>query len=118
MADLVVGLDPELALTPEEMLEAAVAWSRRRDERWREVLSAMVECARSGTCEPAGLDGLLVAGKTGTVGFEGSRRTQAWFAGFAPAEAPEAAVVVFLESGRGREAAALAGDALRWYFRR
>jgi cell division protein FtsI/penicillin-binding protein 2 len=45
----------------------------------------------------AWVDGMNVAGKTGT----------AFFVGYAPAETPEIAVVVFLAQGRGLDAAAI-----------
>jgi penicillin-binding protein 2 len=43
--------------------------------------------------------------------------THAWFVGYAPAEEPEIALVVFLERGTGAgDAAPLAGKILRHYF--
>jgi penicillin-binding protein 2 len=44
---------------------------------------------------------LRVAGKTGTSSSDEGQWTHAWFAGFAPAEKPAIAIVVFLEKGRG-----------------
>ena len=43
----------------------------------------------------------------------------AWFAGFAPAQAPEIVVVVLLDQGRGgTDAAPIAGEIFRAYARR
>ncbi len=77
------------------------------------------ECVRSGTGRAAALPGIRIAGKTGTAtALDGSRATHAWFAGYAPVQAPEIAVVVFLERGTGaHDAAALAGKIFRYYFR-
>lgn len=47
-----------------------------------------------------------VAGKTGTVPAAQGAWTNAWFAGYAPAENPEMVLVVFLEQGHGGSNAA------------
>ena len=76
------------------------------------------ECVRLGTCQAAAVSGIRVAGKTGTAtALDGTGATHAWFVGYAPADSPEIAVVVFLERGTGaRVAAPLAGEILRHYF--
>jgi penicillin-binding protein 2 len=52
---------------------------------------------------------MKVAGKTGTSPAEDGAWTHAWFAGYAPANEPKIALVVFLEKGHGgSEAAAVA----------
>jgi cell division protein FtsI/penicillin-binding protein 2 len=51
-----------------------------------------------GTGKHAKLEGVLVAGKTGTAE-NAHGRTHAWFAGFAPFDDPKICVVVFLEHG-------------------
>jgi cell division protein FtsI/penicillin-binding protein 2 len=53
---------------------------------------------------------MKVAGKTGTAPAEEGPWTHGWFAGYAPAENPEIALVVFLEKGHGSDAAALASQ--------
>jgi len=80
--------------------------------------SALIECVQSGTGQAAAVAGVPVAGKTGTAtSAGGSKATHAWFVGYAPANDPEIAVVVFLERGTGaRDAAPLAGKILRHYF--
>ena len=47
-----------------------------------------------------------VAGKTGTANASEGAWTHAWFAGYAPSDNPEIAVVVFLEKGHGGSEAA------------
>ena len=51
-----------------------------------------------GTGNKAALEDLRVAGKTGTAQTS-TDKTHAWFVGYAPAEDPKAALVVFLEYG-------------------
>lgn len=70
-----------------------------------------------GTSAAAKLPQLTVAGKTGTSSAYFGVKTDAWFAGFAPYEKPEIAVVVFLEDGRGAmEAAPIARQVFVSYF--
>jgi penicillin-binding protein 2 len=63
--------------------------------------SAMYGMGRLAT--PAGIS---AAGKTGTAAADEGAWTHAWFAGYAPADAPEIVLVVFLERGRGGTSAA------------
>jgi cell division protein FtsI/penicillin-binding protein 2 len=86
---------------------------------WGTLADGLEECVSVGTCQAAAVPGVRVAGKTGTAGLsDGSGFTHGWFVGYAPADAPEAAIVVFLPRGTGaRDAAPLAGDILRAYFR-
>ncbi len=51
-----------------------------------------------GTGRYAAVEGLMVAGKTGTAETS-QEKTHAWFTGFAPAKDPKVALVVFLEYG-------------------
>lgn len=63
-------------------------------------LTAMMEnVVREGTGTAAALSstGVTVAGKTGTAESSDANRNQAWFIGFAPAEAPVVAVAVVIE---------------------
>jgi cell division protein FtsI/penicillin-binding protein 2 len=80
--------------------------------------AALVDCVQSGTAYEAAVPGITVAGKTGTAtALNGTGITHAWLAGYAPADQPEIAVVIFLERGTGaRDAAPLAGKILRHYF--
>ena len=53
-------------------------------------------------------NGVRVAGKTGTANSDEGAWTHGWFAGFAPADKPKFVLVVFLEKGRGSDAADIA----------
>lgn len=97
-----------------------------KSEMWKEALipevaaqlkSMMIQVVKSGTGTRAAVDGVEVAGKTGTAqfGVEG-RDTIAWFIGFAPANNPRIAVAVVVEGAGdsrnetgGRLAAPIAG---------
>jgi cell division protein FtsI/penicillin-binding protein 2 len=78
------------------------------------------DCVEKGSCHAAAVPGVTVAGKTGTApALDGSRVTHAWFVGYAPADAPEVALVIFLKRGTGgADAAPLAAQILRQYFAR
>jgi cell division protein FtsI/penicillin-binding protein 2 len=56
----------------------------------------------------ANIEGMEIAGKTGTASSQKSARTHGFFVGYAPAEKPEIVVEVFLEQGNGEDAAAAA----------
>ena len=76
------------------------------------------DCVDDGSCHAAGVPGVAVAGKTGTAPtMDGSHVTQAWFVCYAPVEAPEVALVIFLKRGTGgADAAPLAARILKRYF--
>jgi cell division protein FtsI/penicillin-binding protein 2 len=76
------------------------------------------DCVKFGSCRAANVPGMNVAGKTGTApALDGSRVTHAWFVGYAPAEAPQVALVIFLRRGiGGANAAPLAAQILKQYF--
>lgn len=80
------------------------------------VLAGLEGAVDFGTAQAARLEGIRVAGKTGSVRtFSGGRG--AWFAGFAPSRSPEVAVTVFVAgSSGGADAAPIAGQLLHRYF--
>ncbi len=96
------------------------------------VREGMVAAVERGTAVRAQIPGIRVAGKTGTAEFCddlalrmrlcSSRQlpTHAWFVAFAPAEAPEVAVLVFIWNGGegSQNAAPVARQILEAYFRR
>ena len=63
----------------------------------------MVSTVENGTAAPAAIDGVSVAGKTGTAQSSEERSPYAWFTSFAPAENPRIAVAVMVQkSGTAR----------------
>jgi len=76
----------------------------------------MVDAVAVGTAGGGAVEGVVVAGKTGTA--ENPGQDHALFIGYAPADAPEVAVAVVLENrGHGGAAAApVAGRILSAYF--
>jgi penicillin-binding protein 2 len=101
------------------------------DENWSLVVQGLEGAVAHGTATGAQVDGVRVAGKTGTaqfcdnialetgicgVGLE--QPTHAWFMAFAPVEAPEIAVLVFVYNGGEGSTVAVpvAQEILDWYF--
>lgn len=90
--------------------------SKAQPEQWRiatrattasELNTMMQNVVNAGTATNAALQGIQVAGKTGTAE-KGDGTNLAWFIGFAPAEDPQVAVAVVIEDTQstGGEAAA------------
>jgi penicillin-binding protein A len=93
-AEWVTAIEPATALTLNEMMQRVVT---------------------SGTGTGAAIEGVKVAGKTGTAE-RGDGTNLAWFIGFAPADDPRVAIAVAVEdtySTGGAEAAPLAALVLR-----
>jgi peptidoglycan glycosyltransferase len=68
-----------------------------------QVTQMMRNVVEEGTGTPAQLNGITVAGKTGTasIGVPGSNLTEPWFIGFAPVNDPKVAVAVTIDQTRG-----------------
>lgn len=66
-----------------------------------ELTAMMVSSVESGAASGAQLDGVSVAGKTGTAENDVDDPYTLWFTGFAPAENPQAVVAVVLQDGAG-----------------
>ncbi len=84
-----------------------------------QITTMMIDVVANGTGTAARIDGIQVAGKTGTAQQPGGA-PHAWFVGFAPADAPQYAIAVIVERGGdlgdeatgGRVAAPIARDML------
>ncbi|RJP57496.1 MAG: penicillin-binding protein 2 [Candidatus Auribacter fodinae] len=91
------------------------------EDTWRIIYHAMEEVVqhRYGTGMKARVEGIPVAGKTGTIqlGTPENRRHHAWFVGFAPSDDPQIAVVVLMEDARsgGTDAAPIASKIIEFY---
>lgn len=79
---------------------------QRKPEVWKEAVDKnvaqlieeyMIECVETGTGTGAKIEGVTVAGKTGTAQNEKEGFEHAWFVCYAPAENPELAICVMQE---------------------
>ncbi|WP_322801545.1 penicillin-binding protein 2 [Thermoflexus sp.] len=125
----IAGPDGNLlkAFQPEVMGRLPIA-----PEHLTVVRDGMVAAVERGTAVRAQIPGIRIAGKTGTaefcddlalrMGLCSGRRlpSHAWFVAFAPAEAPEIAILVFIWNGGegSQNAAPVAREVLEAYFRR
>jgi cell division protein FtsI/penicillin-binding protein 2 len=112
----------DMTVTPLEMLAAYRNLALRRTaadttEAERTVFTGLEESTGYGMARLASVADVKVAGKTGTSRTDQGSWTNAWFSGYAPADKPQIAVVVFLEKGTGPgDAAVLGGEIFRaWY---
>jgi cell division protein FtsI/penicillin-binding protein 2 len=111
----------EMRVTPLEMVVAYRNLAARRllvSDRGDQPIFAGLEAATEyGMARLAAVKGVKVAGKTGTARSDQGTWTNAWFAGYAPADKPQIAVVVFLEKGTGPgDAAPLASEIIQaWH---
>lgn len=108
-------------VTPLELLEAYRKLALRRRE-WRSgpeatVFAGLADSVAYGMAHAASVADMSAAGKTGTASSEDSLRSHGFFVGYAPADRPEIAVLIYLENGRGMDAAALARPIFSAYAR-
>jgi peptidoglycan glycosyltransferase len=92
-------VSPSLAITqpftPEELGRPV------SDKTASEVKAMMVSSVNSGAARNARIEGVDVAGKTGTAQNGVDQPYTLWFTGFAPASDPKVAVAVVIENGGG-----------------
>lgn len=82
------------------------------------IKSGMVAVTTRGTAKKYFEDiPIKVAGKTGTAQTDTNKANQGWFAGFAPADKPQIAILVFLEDGESSSyTLPIVTEILRYYF--
>jgi len=82
----------------------------------RSALAGVVSAG--GTAASSRIEGVVLAGKTGTAQNGTTKGDHAWFVGFAPAEKPEIVVAVMLEfGGHGTRAARIASAIISHYLK-
>jgi cell division protein FtsI/penicillin-binding protein 2 len=110
-----------IEVTPLELLEAyrKLALRKRNGDIGKDapVFDGLEHSVAYGMARAANVDEMKVAGKTGTAAWRTNPRTHGFFAGYAPAEKPEVAIVVFVQQGNGADAATLAQTVFAEYAR-
>jgi cell division protein FtsI/penicillin-binding protein 2 len=112
-----LGVDG-IEVTPLELVRAyrwlGLEFAGHAETHATEVVSEGIrDSASFGMAGAAGLGGVAVEGKTGTASSMAGGRTHGWFVGLAPAQNPKVALVVYLPTGHGSDAAAVAGEILQ-----
>jgi penicillin-binding protein 2 len=101
-----------IEVTPLELLEAyrKLALRRREGTTGAEtpVFAGLADSVAFGMAHAAFVADMRAAGKTGTASSTDTARSHGFFVGYAPVDKPEIVVLVYLENGRGMDAAALA----------
>jgi peptidoglycan glycosyltransferase len=98
MVDRVIGPDLSVQQTFDD-----TEFGRALDaDLAEEMVAMMVANVQDGAASGARIDGVDVAGKTGTAENGSSEPYTLWFTGFAPADDPQVAVAVVVENGGGQ----------------
>ena len=97
LADRVVARDGRVR----ERLEPTKATEVLKPQTARQVGQMMANVVKEGSGTAAALEGIPVAGKTGTAEVDGRTSNQAWFVAFAPVERPRMAIAVTVERTQG-----------------
>ena len=109
-----------IEVTPLELLEAyrnLALLKFRTDDHVAAVpvFDGMERAVEYGIAHAAHAEGISAAGKTGTASGVQTPQAHGFFVGYAPADKPEMVVIVYLEHGRGIDAAAIAGPIFSAY---
>ncbi|WP_341946923.1 penicillin-binding transpeptidase domain-containing protein [Microbacterium sp. LWH11-1.2] len=97
MVDAVIGNDLSVIRSFENSEFGRAMEAETADQ----ITASMVASVSNGAAQGARIDGIDVAGKTGTAE-NGNRPHTLWFTGFAPADDPAVAVAVVVEDGGGQ----------------
>jgi peptidoglycan glycosyltransferase len=97
MVDAVIGPD----LTVQQTIDSTEFGRALEEDLAGQMARMMVANVSDGAASGARIDGVEVAGKTGTAE-NGDRPYTLWFTGFAPADDPQVAVAVVVEAGGGQ----------------
>lgn len=108
-------------VTPLELLNAYLKLARQRLQPGSTsgsaapVFDGLERAVKYGVAHAAQPVGITAAGKTGTAAGTRTPASHGFFVGYAPADKPEIVVMVFLEHGRGMDAAAIASPIFTAY---
>lgn len=81
------------------------------------VFRGLEDSVRYGAAHAAQPAGTSAAGKTGTASGVNAPGSHGFFVGYAPADKPQVVLMVYLEHGRGMDAAAIAGPIFTSYWK-
>jgi len=112
LTERVVGKDGRV----DERLQPVEQSQVMKRETAEQLAGMMNNVVNEGTGTAAALEGIDVAGKTGTAEVDNATSNQAWFIGFAPVTNPKMAVAVTIERTQGQggtEAAPIAKQVLQ-----
>lgn len=98
MVDRVIAPD----LSVQQTFESTEFGRALEEDLAAEMVAMMVANVSDGAASNARIDGVDVAGKTGTAENGSTKPFTLWFTGFAPAENPQVAVAVVVEDGGGQ----------------
>lgn len=108
-----------IELSPLELLAAYRSLAQQRlkgeDPLSAPVFDGLERAVKYGMAHSAQPVGITAAGKTGTASGANTPQSHGFFVGYAPADKPEIVVMVYLERGRGMDAAAVAGPIFSAY---
>jgi cell division protein FtsI/penicillin-binding protein 2 len=108
-----------IEVTPVELLAAYRKRALRKRSRdaspYQPIWEGLEHAVAYGAAHAAYVEGMTVAGKTGTEASPSGARTHGIFVGYAPADEPEIAIVVYVPQGRGLDAVAIAQSVLKEY---
>ncbi len=107
MVDQILGAD----LSAQKQYDDTQFGQAMSADQAKALTAAMQASVQSGAAQGARIDGVDVAGKTGTAENGDSNPYTLWFTGFAPATNPEIAVAVVVEDGGGQGQSG-SGDAI------
>ena len=107
-------------VTPLELLAAYLSLARQKLQSGdlgsvAPVFDGLERAVQYGVAHGAQPVGTTAAGKTGTAAGVKTPVTHGFFVGYAPADKPEIVLLVYLERGRGMDAAAVAGPIFTAY---
>jgi cell division protein FtsI/penicillin-binding protein 2 len=106
-----------IEVTPLELLEAyrRLALRKRQGELGVDepVFRGLEDSVEFGMAHAAFVEGMKIAGKTGTSVARNTQQTHGYFVAYAPADKPQIVLVVYLAQGRGLDAAAVAQPVLQ-----
>ncbi|MCX6503381.1 MAG: penicillin-binding protein 2 [Microbacterium sp.] len=98
MVDQVIGPD----LSVQQSFESSEFMRALEPDLAAEMVRMMVANVSDGAASNARMDGVEVAGKTGTAENGDDKPYSLWFTGFAPADDPQVAIAVVVEDGGGQ----------------